>query len=163
VIAESLTRPDAVAAKIPGVISLGTVADHGGRSGIALAYDGHGVRSELILDPATSALLGETDTAIGPGASAPAGAVLDWAVHLDSEIVGSLPAGPPADRMVPVSAAQTGARRRHRARRLPRHRGLTAGDGAGGGGRPGARLHPNAARALIRTPRASMRAPCVGW
>jgi len=33
--------------------------------------------------------------------------VLDWAFYLDSEIVGSLPAGPPADRMVPVNPAPT--------------------------------------------------------
>ena len=50
-----------VAAKIPGVVALGTVTDHAGRSGIGLAYDDHGVQSALIFDPATSALLGETD------------------------------------------------------------------------------------------------------
>ncbi|HTP18567.1 MAG TPA: CU044_5270 family protein [Solirubrobacteraceae bacterium] len=78
-----------VAATIPGVEVLGPARDHSGRLGIGLAYGHSGGRSELILDPRTSALLGELTTDS-------AGKLVGWAVYLRSRIVNGLPRRPPA-------------------------------------------------------------------
>jgi hypothetical protein len=95
-----------VAARIPGVIALGTVTDHAGRSGTGLAYDAAGTRQELIFDPATSALLGEQYTVIGgAGAHEPVGTDVGWAVYLTTRIVDSLPAGRPDTRMEPITSS----------------------------------------------------------
>jgi hypothetical protein len=85
-----------VAVGIPGVQVVRGAADHDGRPGIALERDqsfgrGRGKvtveRSELIFDPATSALLGEEYGAVSPAT----GALTDisWTVYLRSLIVDS--------------------------------------------------------------------------
>ena len=69
---------------IPGVKLLGTVRDHLGRAGVGVAYEGSGVRHELIFNPRTAALMGEQD----------AGTIAaqdDWAVYLQSRLVNRLP------------------------------------------------------------------------
>jgi hypothetical protein len=78
-----------VGATIPGVEVLGPARDHFGRLGIGLAYDHQGGGAELILDPRTSALLGELDTDAS-------GKLVGWAVYLQSRIVDGLPRRPPA-------------------------------------------------------------------
>ena len=82
-----------VAAGLPGVESLGTVTDHSGRTGVGVAYVNAGLRHELIFDPKTSALLGESYTIVGRGSGydAPVGTVVGWEVYLQSSIVNSLP------------------------------------------------------------------------
>jgi hypothetical protein len=55
-----------VAAEIPGVTLVGTVTDAVGRSGTAVAYTSGGERDELIFDPTTSDLLGETTVVTDP-------------------------------------------------------------------------------------------------
>lgn len=55
-----------VAAKIPGVTLVGTVTDAVGRSGTAVAFTSGGERDELIFNPTTSALLGETTVVTDP-------------------------------------------------------------------------------------------------
>ena len=84
-----------VAAKIPGVETLGTVADHSGRRGVGVAYVHSGLRHELIFDPRTSALLGEYYTVVSPGSgyNVPNGTVVGWVVYLQSSIVNALPSG----------------------------------------------------------------------
>src|SRR5581483_6754550 len=89
------------AALIPGVQSLGTVEDHAGRSGLGLSISlvpvsrsgstkSYGT-SEMIFDPQTGELLGQTDT----------GQLAGWNVYLHKEIVNQLPAEPP----VPLTPA----------------------------------------------------------
>jgi hypothetical protein len=85
-----------VAAGLPGVQVLHGVTDHSGRTGTGVAYVQDGLKHELIFDPATSALLGEVDTVVGPGSSyhVAAGTVVGWAVYLQSSVVGSTTAVP---------------------------------------------------------------------
>jgi hypothetical protein len=99
-----------VAAGLPGVESLGTVTDHSGRTGVGVAYVNDGLRHELIFDPETSALLGESYTIVGPGSGydAPVGTVVGWEVYLQSSIVNSLPPSPatnPPQTVMPVTPA----------------------------------------------------------
>jgi hypothetical protein len=111
-IAEILGRTDAppdvranvyrAAALIPGVRSLGTVLDHDGRPGIGLAITtGEGAPNatdELILDPQTGVLLGETAT--GPYGG--------WYVYLDTKVVNGLPTQPPASLTPPCTSRGEG-------------------------------------------------------
>jgi hypothetical protein len=62
------TGPKGVAAYMPysGSLALGTVSDHAGRRRIGLADVDRRRRDELILDPQTSALLGEQQTIAQP-------------------------------------------------------------------------------------------------
>jgi hypothetical protein len=70
-----------VAATIRGVRSLGVATDHAGRRGIGLAFHNRGgAVSELIFNPTTSALMGETYLNA-------AGAVDSWAVYWKLEVV----------------------------------------------------------------------------
>jgi hypothetical protein len=92
-----------VAAGLPGVVSLGTVVDHAGRSGIGLAYVSHGSQSELIFDPTTSALLGEQDTVVGSGPREPVGTVVGWAAYLKSAVVDSTTSTGQQGPTVPLS------------------------------------------------------------
>lgn len=71
------------AAQIPGVELLGTVQDHLGRHGLGVALTAGGVRSELIFNRRTAALMGEQRTG-APGAN-------NWAVYFDSRVVDSMP------------------------------------------------------------------------
>lgn len=99
-----------VAARLPGVESLGTVTDHSGRTGVGVAYIHDGLRHELIFDPKTSALLGESYTIVGPGSGygAPVGTVVGWEVYLQSSIVSALPPASttnPPQTVMPVTSA----------------------------------------------------------
>lgn len=82
-----------IAAGLPGVRSLGTVADHAGRRGVGLAIVDRGVWHELIFDPNTSALIGEEEktTARPAGAKVPVGTTIGWDVYYPSLIVSSEP------------------------------------------------------------------------
>lgn len=55
-----------VAARVPGVIYLGEMRDAVGRPGVGVARDDQGVRSVLIFDPETGAMLGEEDRQLEP-------------------------------------------------------------------------------------------------
>lgn len=90
------------AALIPGVQSLGTVRDHDGRPGLGLAITtGEGTPNasdELIFDPQTGELLGETAT--GPYGG--------WYVYLDTRVVNGLPSQPPAPLTPPCTSRGEG-------------------------------------------------------
>jgi hypothetical protein len=90
------------AALIPGVQSLGTVRDHDGRAGLGLAITtGEGTPNatdELIFDPQTGELLGETAT--GPYGG--------WYVYLDTKVVNGLPTQPPAPLTPPCTSRGEG-------------------------------------------------------
>jgi hypothetical protein len=90
------------AALIPGVRSLGTVLDHDGRPGIGLAITtGEGTSNatdELIFDPQTGELLGETATGRYGG----------WNVYLDNKVVNGLPTQPPAPLTPPCTSRGEG-------------------------------------------------------
>jgi hypothetical protein len=77
------------AATIPGVKLLGSRTDHLGRRGVAIGFEGHGTLSELILDPRSSALLGEQTIAVATGRLA------GWAAYRTSRIVAGIPARAP--------------------------------------------------------------------
>jgi hypothetical protein len=80
------------AATIPGVVALGTVKDHSGRSGVGLSYVNDGLRTDLIFDPTTSVLLGEDETIeAGSSLSYPVGTIFDWTVYLGSSVADSMP------------------------------------------------------------------------
>lgn len=114
-VAEILGRTDAppdvraniyrAAALIPGVQSLGTVRDHDGRPGLGLAITtGEGTPNatdELIFDPETGELLGETAT--GPYGG--------WYVYLDTKVVNGLPRQPPAPLTPPCTKRGEGVGR----------------------------------------------------
>jgi hypothetical protein len=98
-----------VAAALPGVQSLGSVTDHSGRTGVGVAYVDHGVQDELVFDPQTSALLGEQNTVVGPGANYPVGTVVDWVVYLQSAVVDSTTSTAAADAPEPISPSTSPA------------------------------------------------------
>ena len=97
------------AATIPGVVALGTVRDHDGRSGVGLGFITDGLRTDLIFDPTTSMLLGEDETVVASGSSLsyPVGTVFSWTVYLGSSVVDSMPsiASLPAPAPPPVLGA----------------------------------------------------------
>jgi hypothetical protein len=78
-----------VAASLPGVELVGNTTDASGRPGIAVAYVSNGSRDELIFDPQTAELLGETSVAIDGNSGVPAGSVLSSSVFLASGVVDS--------------------------------------------------------------------------
>ncbi len=87
------------AAELPRVESLGEVEAPLGRRGIGVAFTdtSTGIRHELILDPRTSALLGERERTTRPrhgGFAAPIGTTVGWAAYLESKVVDSV--GPDA-------------------------------------------------------------------
>jgi len=84
-----------VAARIPGVELVGSVKDSAGRTGIAVAREDHGVRSTLIFDPETSALLSEEDVALpGNPYGYETGTLVGYATYLEQAIVDSETATP---------------------------------------------------------------------
>ncbi|MGH8987447.1 MAG: CU044_5270 family protein, partial [Acidimicrobiales bacterium] len=87
-----------VASELPGIVTLGNVTDHDGRSGIGMAMDSHGVRHELIFAPETSALMATETVALVDSpdgySGVTAGTVLGWTVYTSSGIVNSLDATP---------------------------------------------------------------------
>jgi hypothetical protein len=81
-----------VAARIPGVQLVGAVRDPAGRRGVAVALvDEQGIRSELVFDPETSALLAERDVLAGrvPKLDAAPGTTIGHTTYLDTAVVGS--------------------------------------------------------------------------
>lgn len=93
---ETYTRPAVrkalfeVAAKIPGVRSLGAVTDPVGRVGIGVALTAHGTRHSLIFDPRTSDLLASTDQVRDPRVrGGTAGTVAIYTAYLDTGVVDS--------------------------------------------------------------------------
>lgn len=79
-----------VAARIPGVELVGTITDHAGRPGVAVAMSDEkaGIRATLIFDPDTGALLGEKQVALaGYWAGYPEGTVVGWATYLETAVV----------------------------------------------------------------------------
>jgi hypothetical protein len=105
-----------VASELPGIVLLGSVVDHDGRSGVGVAMDTNGVRNELIFDGSTSALLGEQSIALidSPAGyqDVTAGTVLGWTVYESSGIVDSTSETPsgtaPSAPTVTCSAAPAG-------------------------------------------------------
>lgn len=74
----------------PGVTLAGTVTDRAGRRGTAVAFTEVGTRTELILDPETSELLGERRVLVDPTKSdlaAPAGTVTGDVAYLERAVV----------------------------------------------------------------------------
>jgi hypothetical protein len=84
-------------ALIPGVKLDGYGRDAVGRTGADVAFTGRRIRTELIFDPATSALLGERQTAVRPGAGYPAGTTIENIAYLNETVTNTLgiPAGSP--------------------------------------------------------------------
>jgi hypothetical protein len=78
-----------VAASLPGVELIGTVRDASGRSGVAVAYEHDGTRNELIFDPETAVMLGESSVVTEAGPMGPAGTIVWSAVYLASGVVDS--------------------------------------------------------------------------
>lgn len=86
-----------IAANLPGVQFVGNTTDGAGRPGVGVAITRGNQTDELIFDPNTSQLLGETDTALTPiaadpkmGTTAmPAGSVLQDTTYLVSGVVDS--------------------------------------------------------------------------
>lgn len=79
-----------VAAGLPGVELIGDVRDASGRPGVAVAYEHDGARNELIFDPETAVMLGESSIVTDAGAmSLPVGTVVSSAVYLASGVVDS--------------------------------------------------------------------------
>ncbi len=88
-------------AELPEVELLGEVEDPVGRPGVGIAYTDRrrGTRHELIFDPATSALLGEQESIVGPkafGFEAPPGTPIGYAAYLESKVVDSVGQEAPA-------------------------------------------------------------------
>jgi hypothetical protein len=84
-----------VAARIPGVELIGRVRDSAGRPGVAVAREDDGVRSTLIFDPQTSALLSEEEVALaGNSYGYPPGARVGYSTYLRQAIVESKTATP---------------------------------------------------------------------
>ncbi len=89
------------AAELPGVESLGEVEDRVGRRGVGVAFTDRrqAIRHELILDPQTSALLGERDTTTRTryaGMEIPVGTTIGWTAYLEAKVVDSVGRGAPA-------------------------------------------------------------------
>jgi hypothetical protein len=81
-----------VAARIPGVQLVGAVRDPAGRRGVAVALvDEQGIRSELVFDPETSALLAERDVLAErvPKPDAAPGTMIGHTTYLETAVVGS--------------------------------------------------------------------------
>jgi len=83
-----------IASQLPGVELVGAVHDQLGRPGTAVAYVSHAIRSELIFDPQTSALLAERQQVIGTNPSqvqpwVPVGTVLESTAYVGSGVVDS--------------------------------------------------------------------------
>ena len=79
-------------ALIPAVKSIGLDRDLVGRRGNAIEFTDHyrGIRTELIFDPNTSALLGERQTAIGKDVGFRKGSLIENLAYLDEAITNNL-------------------------------------------------------------------------
>ena len=84
-----------LAASLPDVGFVGEVTDELGRTGIAVARTADGMTQELIFNPRTSELLGESDLYVGDQVDIDAGSAVgtEWSTaYVESEVVDS--AGP---------------------------------------------------------------------
>ena len=79
-------------ALIPGVKSIGLDRDLVGRRGDAIVFTDHfrGIRTELIFDPDTSALLGERQTAIAKGVGFREGSLIENLAYIDEAVTNNL-------------------------------------------------------------------------
>jgi hypothetical protein len=79
-------------ALIPGVKSIGLDRDLVGRRGNAIEFTDRfrGIRTELIFDPDTSALLGERQTAIGKDVGFRSGSLIENVAYLDEAVTSNL-------------------------------------------------------------------------
>lgn len=86
-----------VVGELPGVELLGQVKDPVGRTGVGVAFTKGGVTHELIVDPQTSALLGEREVAARriPDLQIPAGTETGSVSYLETKVVDSLGRGAP--------------------------------------------------------------------
>lgn len=92
--------------QMPGVESLGPMTDVLGRRGVAVGLTGGGVQTQLIFDPATSAVLEERRVVVSPDATSgqapdvndpngpPVGTVLGYTVFVERGVVDSLTGTP---------------------------------------------------------------------
>ena len=83
-----------VAATIDGVVLLGDVTDHAGRSGTAVAIDDaeQGVRHTMVFDPDTGVLLEELDVTLAAnGYGYDAGVTVGRSTYLESRVVDEIP------------------------------------------------------------------------
>ena len=78
-----------VAANIPGIEVLDSATDHSGQTGIGVALVQGGIQTEYIVDPSTSVLLGETETAVSADNKyqVPPGTSVGWATYQMSGVV----------------------------------------------------------------------------
>ena len=90
------------AATIPGVRLIKSTTDRLGRRGEAVSYTSHSSTSELILNPRTSALLGEqtVDTKTGQ--------LTGWAAYRPTRILNHVPGRPPALLTPPCQSGGAG-------------------------------------------------------
>jgi hypothetical protein len=80
---------------IPDIKLVGTVSDHAGRRGTAIAASRGTSQLELVFDPNTSALLAREETLLRqiPDTTAPAGTAISYTLYLDSAITRSTATG----------------------------------------------------------------------
>lgn len=107
---EALVEPDLcralykVAARLPGVEVVSTVADQLGRPGRGLAVLKHGHRLELVFDDDTTGLLAYQRFLIDPAQTyAPVGTLVSWQAFLSRQLVDELPPGTPPTPGPPCS------------------------------------------------------------
>ena len=97
------------AATIPGVVALGTVSDHDGRSGVGRRLHHRRAAHRSDIRPDDEQALGEDETVVASGSSLsyPVGTVFSWTVYLGSSVVDSMPsiASLPAQAAPPVLGA----------------------------------------------------------
>jgi hypothetical protein len=77
-------------ALIPGVKPDGSARDAVGRTGADIELTSRGIRTELIFDSATSALLGERQTVVGTGTGYPRGRIIENVAYLDEAVTDTL-------------------------------------------------------------------------
>jgi hypothetical protein len=73
----------AALALVPGIRQVGAVRDLAGRTGVAVALTRHGIRYELIIDPATGVLLGEREWATARGTGFREGSAVENLAYLN--------------------------------------------------------------------------------
>jgi hypothetical protein len=77
-------------ALVPGITQVGKVHDLAGRAGVGLALTRHGIRDELIVDPATGVLLGEREWALAHGTGFRAGSAIENLAYLNEAVTSTL-------------------------------------------------------------------------
>jgi hypothetical protein len=85
-------------AGLPGVQYLGWQTGALGRRGVAVGLTTHGIREELLFDPATSDILEEADVQLTPGPF-PAGTMLHYVAYQGRGVVNSIEALPRGGRV----------------------------------------------------------------